>query len=214
MDWKKNFIEFCLRKKVLKFGKFILKSGRTSPYFFNSGLLCTGKEAIQISLFYARSIIQSKIKFDVIFGPSYKGIPIVVATAIALKNYYNLNIPYNFNRKEEKKYGEKGILIGKQIKNKKVIILDDVITSGIAISNSINTIEEQQGKISSIFVLLDRKEKKQKNLNNRNFFKNEKNYKVISIITIDDVIFYLQEKKILKNQLLELMHYREKYRIF
>lgn len=144
MNWKKEFIDFSFKKKALKFGSFILKSGRTSPYFFNSGLLSSGKDIIKIGVLYAHSIIDSKIEFDILFGAAYKGIPIVVATSIALKNFYNLNIPYVFNRKEKKKYGEKGDLIGQKIQNKKIIILDDVVTSGTAIHYSINILEEKK----------------------------------------------------------------------
>jgi orotate phosphoribosyltransferase len=213
MNWKKEFIDFSFKKKALKFGRFKLKSGRTSPYFFNSGLLSTGKDITKIGLFYAHAIIDSKIKFDVLFGTAYKGIPIVIATAIALKNHYNLNIPYSFNRKEEKTHGEKGDLIGKEINDKKIIILDDVITSGTAIHHSIKIIEEKKAKISSIFVLLDRKEKGKRNLHTIHHLNNKESYKIISIITIEDLISYLIEDKNLKKHIPELRKYREKYGI-
>ncbi|QCI20678.1 orotate phosphoribosyltransferase [Buchnera aphidicola (Brachycaudus cardui)] len=214
MDWKKEFIDFSFKKKALRFGVFTLKSGRTSPYFFNSGLLSTGKDIIKIGLFYARSIIESKIKFDMLFGAAYKGIPIAVATSIALKNHYNLNVSYAFNRKEEKNYGEKGDLIGKKIQNKKIIILDDVITSGTAIHHSINIIEGKKAHISSVFVLLDRKEKGKRNLHTINHLQNKKSYKINSIITIEDLISYLFENKTLKKHIPELIKYREKYGIY
>ncbi|ACL30345.1 orotate phosphoribosyltransferase [Buchnera aphidicola str. APS (Acyrthosiphon pisum)] len=213
MDWKKEFIDFSFKKKVLKFGVFQLKSGRISPYFFNSGLLSTGIDIIKIGLFYARSIIDSKNKFDVLFGPAYKGIPIAVATSIALKNHYNLNVPYSFNRKEYKEHGEKGDLIGSTIYKKRVIILDDVITSGTAIHHSIKIIEKQEASISSIFVLLDRKEKGIRKLSTINHFRNQKSYKIISIITIDDLIEYVLEDKKLKEHIPQLIKYREKYGI-
>lgn len=213
MDWKKEFIDFSFKKKALKFGTFLLKSGRTSPYFFNSGLLSTGQDIIKIGLFYAYSIINSKIEFDVLFGPAYKGIPIAVATSIALKNHYNLNVSYAFNRKEKKQHGEKGNFIGKEIYNKKVIILDDVITSGTAIHRSIDIIEEKGAEISSIFVLLDRKEKGKRNVYTIDHIKNKKSYKIFSIITIEDLISYLLENKSLKKHVPELIKYREKYGI-
>ncbi|QCI17930.1 orotate phosphoribosyltransferase [Buchnera aphidicola (Acyrthosiphon lactucae)] len=213
MDWKKEFIHFSFKKKALKFGTFKLKSGRTSPYFFNSGLLSTGTDIIKIGLFYAHSIIDSKIEFDVLFGPAYKGIPIAVATSIALKNHYNLNVSYAFNRKEHKKYGEKGNLIGKKIYKKRIVILDDVITSGTAIHHSIKIIEKQGAEISSVFVLLDRKEKGKRNLSTINNLKHQKTYKIISIITIEDLISYLLDDKKLKKHIPELIKYREKYGI-
>lgn len=214
MDWKKELIDFAFKKKILQFGTFTLKSGRSSPYFFNSGLLSTGNDIIKIGLFYAHAIITSKIEFDVLFGTAYKGIPIAVATSIALKNYYNLNIPYVFNRKEQKKYGEKGDIIGKKIENKKIIILDDVITSGTAIHHSIQIIEEKKASLSSIFVLLDRKEKGQRNVYSITNLKNKKKYKIISIITIKDLISYLLENQKSKKYALELIEYHKKYGIF
>ncbi|QCI19068.1 orotate phosphoribosyltransferase [Buchnera aphidicola] len=214
MEWKKEFIDFLFKKKVLKFGKFILKSGRISPYFFNSGLLSTGKDTVKIGMFYARAIMDLNIKFDMLFGPAYKGIPIVVSTSIALKNQYNLDIPYSFNRKEEKKYGEGGQLIGGDIKNKKIIILDDVITSGISINHSVKIIEKENSKISSIFVLLDRKEKKETNLYKINHSNNQKNYKINSIITINDLFFYLSKKEKLRKYANKLVEYHKKYGSF
>jgi len=154
------------------------------------------------------------IKFDVLFGPSYKGIPIVVSTSIALKNQYNLNISYAFNRKEEKKYGEQGQLIGGDIKNKKIIILDDVITSGMSINHSIKIIEKENSKISSIFVLLDRKEKQESNLNKTNYLKKQKSHKINSIITIDDLIVYLSKKEKLKKYADQLIKYYTKHGTF
>lgn len=214
MNWKKELIDFSFKKKALKFGTFTLKSGRKSPYFFNSGLLSTGKDIIKIGLFYAHSIIESKVKFDMLFGAAYKGIPIAVATSIALKNHYNLNISYSFNRKEQKNYGEKGDLIGKTIQNKRIIILDDVITSGTAIHHSIDIIEKKGAHISSIFVLLDRKEKGKRNLNTINDLKNKKSYNITSIITIEDLISYLLEDEKLKEHIPRLIKYREKYGIY
>lgn len=211
---EKRIYWISFKKKVLNFGTFILKSGRKSPYFFNSGLLSTGKETAKIGLFYARAIMDLNIKFDVLFGPSYKGIPIVVSTSIALKNQYNLNISYAFNRKEEKKYGEQGQLIGGDIKNKKIIILDDVITSGMSINHSIKIIEKENSKISSIFVLLDRKEKQESNLNKTNYLKKQKSHKINSIITIDDLIVYLSKKEKLKKYADQLIKYYTKHGTF
>lgn len=154
------------------------------------------------------------IKFDILFGPSYKGIPIVVSTSIALKNQYNLNIQYAFNRKEEKKYGEKGKLIGGNIKNKKIIILDDVITSGMSINYAIKILEKEESKICSIFVLFDRKEKNKSNLHQVNFLKTYKTYNIHSIITIDDLIFYLLKQEKLKKYASILIEYNKKYSTF
>lgn len=209
MEKRIHWISF--KKKVLNFGKFILKSGRKSPYFFNSGLLSRGEDIAKIGFFYAQAIINLNLKFDVLFGTAYKGIPIVVATSIALKNQYNLDIPYSFNRKEEKKYGEKGCFVGVNIKNRKIIILDDVITSGMSINHAIKIVEKEKAEISSIFVLLDRKEKRDNNLCTTNNSQNKKIYKINSIITIDDFIFYLSEQKKLKKYAHQLIKYRKEY---
>lgn len=213
MNWKKEFINYSLKKKVLQFGQFQLKSGRTSPYFFNSGLFSTGKDITKIGLFYAHSIIQSKINFDILFGPAYKGIPIVVATTIALKKHYNLNVAYAFNRKERKKYGEQGDLIGTEIYKKRIIILDDVITSGHAIHHSIKIIEEQKPKICSIFVLFDRKEKGQRDSSTIHHISKNNSYNITSIITIEDLITYLIENKKFNKHIPDLIEYRKKYGI-
>ncbi|QCI21830.1 orotate phosphoribosyltransferase [Buchnera aphidicola (Hyadaphis tataricae)] len=214
MDWKNEFIDFCIKKKALKFGFFKLKSGRISPYFFNSGVLSSGIEITKIGLLYAQSIINSKIEFDVLFGPAYKGIPIVVSTAMALKKDYYLNIPYAFNRKEYKKHGEKGDIIGNNIKNKKIIILDDVITSGKAIHYSIKTIEKNEAQISSIFVLLDRQEQGKRELSTINCLNDKKKYNITSIITIQDLINYLLKDNILKRYVPALIQYRKQYGIY
>ncbi|AEO08323.1 orotate phosphoribosyltransferase [Buchnera aphidicola] len=213
MHWKKEFIDFSFKKKALQFGTFKLKSGRTSPYFFNSGLLSTGKDITKIGLFYAHSIMNSKIDFDILFGPAYKGIPIVVATTMALKHHYNFNVSYAFNRKEKKTYGEKGDLIGTEIYRKKVIILDDVMTSGTAVHHSIKIIEEQKATISSIFVLLDRQEKGKRNLSTIQHISNNNSYKITSIITIEDLISYLLEDSKLSKHIPDLIKYRKKYGI-
>lgn len=213
---EKKFYRISFKKKVLKFGKFILKSGKKSPYFFNSGLLSTGQDIKKIGLIYAHAIINLNIEFDMLFGAAYKGIPIVIATSIALKEQHNLDIPYSFNRKEQKKHGEKGYLIGNEIRKKRIIILDDVITSGISINQSIQIIKKEEGEISSIFVLLDRKEKLNNNLylDIKNSTQNKKNYQINSIITIDDIILYLSRKKQLKKYALKLAEYCSKNNFF
>lgn len=212
MDYKSKCIQFSLKKKALIFGEFQLKSGRISPYFFNSGVISIGKDILKIGLFYANLIMHSKVTFDILFGTAYKGIPIVIATSIALSHYYNINVPYSFNRKEKKIYGEKGILIGKKIQKKKIIILDDVITSGSSLQQSCNIIEEQGGIITSIFVLLDRQEKKDKILyNNQNIYNS---YKINSIMTTQEIILYLIKNKQLTQHIPNLKKYIQKYNVY
>ncbi|CAL4324059.1 orotate phosphoribosyltransferase [Buchnera aphidicola] len=191
---KKKFIKFSIKNKALKFGNFYLKSERKSPYFFNISQFYKGKNISKLGKFYAQKIINQKIKFDVLFGIAYKGIPIVISTVIALKKYFNLNIPYCFNRKETKTYGEKGNVIGSKILNKKIIILDDVLTSGKAIKEAISIIKkEKTSRIVKIIVSLNRQEHKKKK-----YLKN-----VSSIIKIKHIIKFCKKKKNIKKKNLQ-----------
>ncbi|WP_343190288.1 orotate phosphoribosyltransferase [Buchnera aphidicola (Mollitrichosiphum nigrofasciatum)] len=199
---KKNFIKFAIKKKALKFGQFNLKSGRVSPYFFNSSVFYKGKDIYKLSNFYAQTIINSKLKFDTLFGLSYKGIPILTSVILTLFKKYNLNIPYCFNRKEKKKYGEKGILIGDDISKKKIIILDDVITAGTTIQK-IKKIIPKETKISAIITAFNRKEYNSK-------IKQKKD-KIISIIDIKDIIKFLKNNKIMSKELEIIIDYYQKF---
>ncbi|CAL4044049.1 orotate phosphoribosyltransferase [Buchnera aphidicola] len=211
VDWKQEFIKFSLKKKVLQFGDFQLKSGRKSPYFFNSGLFYTGKDISKLGKFYAHAIVESKINGNVLYGLAYKGIPIVTATAFALNKYYNINLPFCFNRKKIKQYGEGGQLIGHNLK-KNIIIIDDVITVGTAIKNSVKKIEEKnKTSISAVIVSLDRQELGNKTNSAVKEIESKYTCKVISIINIQDVINYLSEEKDMKFNLNKLNNYRLQY---
>ena len=131
-QYQKDFVDFTLATGVLKFGEFTLKSGRISPYFFNAGLFNSGSHLSQLGIFYAKAIEASGLKFDVLFGPAYKGIPLATATAIALNDSLGRNIPYSFNRKEAKDHGEGGSIVGHPLEGD-ILIIDDVITAGTAI---------------------------------------------------------------------------------
>ena len=139
-SYKKDFINLAILNGVLKFGEFTLKSGRVSPYFFNLGNVSSGKTISSVGSYYAETIVRTSFKPDALFGPAYKGIPLVVTTAIALSDNHKINLSYAFNRKEEKDHGEGGKIIGKEIKGD-VIILDDVISSGLAIKESISLLQ-------------------------------------------------------------------------
>ncbi|MCW5196452.1 orotate phosphoribosyltransferase [Buchnera aphidicola (Pemphigus obesinymphae)] len=213
INWKQEFIKFSLKKKVLQFGDFKLKSGRKSPYFFNSGLFYTGKDISKLGKFYAHAIVESKIQCDVLYGLAYKGIPIVTSTSLSLNRDYNINLPFCFNRKKIKKYGEGGTLIGHTFK-KNIIIIDDVITVGTAIKNSMKHIQQKSDiTISAIIVALDRQEIDNENYSAVKEIENLYNCKVISIINIQDLINYLSEKKDMKYNLDKLYDYRIKYGI-
>ncbi|WP_343192576.1 orotate phosphoribosyltransferase [Buchnera aphidicola (Taiwanaphis decaspermi)] len=196
-SYKTDFIKFILKKKILSVGSFKLKSGIYSKYFFNFGLFNKGKDLCFLGKIYAKAIIDLKIKFNLIFGPAYKGIPIILSTAIELAKKYKLNIGYCFNRKEKKKHGEQGILVGDKIKGN-VLILDDVITTGTSIKESIKIINKYKyAKVNYILVAIDRKEnifdKKSFRYNNISSYK--KHLSIFSIITISDIISYLRKNK-------------------
>ncbi|XBC40729.1 MAG: orotate phosphoribosyltransferase [Buchnera aphidicola (Nurudea yanoniella)] len=201
-NWKQEFIQFCFTRKILKFGKFKLKSGETSSFFFNFSHFNKGYDLEKLGFFYAKKIIESQINYNALFGIAYKGIPIVITATIALKKYFNINTSYCFNRKEIKNYGEHGNFIGCNLKKKNILILDDVITSGISIKNAIDTIQfneiSNNNLISGILVALDRRKKQN---SSSKILKKKHNVKIISIIKIYDIINYIKNKKILFNYL-------------
>jgi len=191
LAYQHEFIQLALEHKVLQFGDFTLKSGRKSPYFFNLGLFYQAEAVKKLGEFYAQAIITAGISFDVIFGPAYKGIPLAVSTAIAL-NQQGYDYPFAFNRKEIKDHGEGGNIVGASL-DKKILVLDDVITAGTAFFESKKCIEEQGGKISGLVVALDRQEK---GANGQPILKEiQQTYHipVLSLITLADLISYLKE---------------------
>ena len=157
-SYQKQFIEFALEAQVLRFGEFTLKSGRTSPYFFNAGLFNTGEHLARLGEFYAQAIVDSGIGFDVLVGPAYKGIPLAATTAVALYEDYQRNVTYSFNRKEAMSHGEGGNIVGAELKDR-ILIIDDVITAGTAIRESMDIIAAHPASPSGVVVALDRQEK-------------------------------------------------------
>ncbi len=153
--FQQEFIEFALSRQVLKFGSFTLKSGRTSPYFFNAGLFNTGGDLAKLGSFYAAALMDAGIDFDVLFGPAYKGIPIATTTAVALAEHHNRDVPYCFNRKEAKTHGEGGSLVGSPLKGR-IMLVDDVITAGTAIRESMEIIQAQGAELAGVLIALDR----------------------------------------------------------
>ena len=215
-DFQRDFIEFALSKQVLRFGEFTLKSGRTSPYFFNAGLFNTGGDLAKLGRFYASALTDSSIKFDLLFGPAYKGIPIATTTSVALYDHHDIDIPYCFNRKEAKKHGEGGSLVGSDLKGN-VMLVDDVITAGTAIRESMEIIKSHGAQLSGVLIALDRQEKGQGELSAIQEVERDFGTEVISIVTLDDVITYLEEKVVdqpeLNDSLLRIKNYREHYGI-
>ena len=185
-----SLIEMLIEKGVLKFGSFLLNSGRTSPYFFNLGSVDDGKSFRDLGAAYANKIHQEELVCDALFGPAYKGIPIAVSTAIALLDLgYNVGVSYN--RKEEKNHGEGGVLIGAELTGQ-VILIDDVLTSGKAIRKSAELIEAAGASIQGVVVALDRREKNESGKSAAMELSDDLNVPVLSLASIDDVIDYLQ----------------------
>lgn len=211
-DYQRDFIEFALAKKVLRFGEFTLKSGRTSPYFFNAGLFNTGGDLARLGRFYASALADSAIEFDLLFGPAYKGIPIATTTAVALADHHNMDIPYCFNRKEAKTHGEGGSLVGSALEGK-IMLVDDVITAGTAIRESMEIIKAHGAELSGVLIALDRQEKGQGELSAIQEVERDFGTSVISIVTLGDLINYLEEKGDMQESLSAIKQYREDYGI-
>ena len=211
-DYQREFIEFALAKQVLRFGEFTLKSGRTSPYFFNAGLFNTGRDLARLGRFYAAALQDSKVDYNLLFGPAYKGIPIATTTAVALADSYDIDMPYCFNRKEAKKHGEGGSLVGSALEGK-VMLVDDVITAGTAIRESMEIIQAHGAELSGVLIALDRQEKGQAELSAIQEVERDFNTKVISIVTLANLISYLEEKPDMADSLASIKKYREDYGI-
>lgn len=211
-DYKKQFIEIALAKNVLKFGDFTLKSGRKSPYFFNAGLFNSGKDLANLGKFYAEAIIDANLDYDLIFGPAYKGIPIASATVTQLYEKFNKDIPWCCNRKEAKDHGEGGNLIGSPLQGR-VLLVDDVITAGTAIRESMGIIEKNGAKLAGVVVALDRQEKGKSDLSAIQEIERDYKIQVISIITLNDLINYLEQVPAMKEHLAKVSEYRSQYGI-
>jgi orotate phosphoribosyltransferase len=190
-QYQKDFVDFMLETGALKFGEFTLKSGRVSPYFFNAGLFNQGKHLSQLGQFYAQAIETSGIQFDVLFGPAYKGIPLATATAIALNDSFNRNVPYSFNRKEDKDHGEGGNIIGHPLEGD-ILIIDDVITAGTAIREAQDIIAATGATTKGVIVALDRQEKGKGELSAIQEVEQNFGIFVASIINLSHLITYLK----------------------
>lgn len=209
-DYQKEFIEFALEKQVLKFGEFTLKSGRTSPYFFNAGLFNTGRDLARLGRFYAAALQDSGIDFDVLFGPAYKGIPIATTTAVALADHHDRDMPYCFNRKEKKDHGEGGTLVGSALEGK-IMLVDDVITAGTAIRESMEIIAANGADLSGVLIALDRQEKGKAELSAIQEVERDFNTQVISIVKLADLITYLEQKGDMSEHLASVKACRDQY---
>ncbi|GGE77123.1 orotate phosphoribosyltransferase [Streptosporangium jomthongense] len=208
-DYQQKFIEFAIRRNVLRFGDFTLKSGRISPYFFNAGLFNTGEDLLHLSQAYAAAIDRSGVDYDIIFGPAYKGIPLATVTAMALAQKGN-NKPFAFNRKEKKEHGEGGNIVGAPLQGK-VLIVDDVITAGTAIRESIDLIHASGAEPAGVLIALDRQERGNGELSAIQEVESEFGIPVVSIIRLEQVLDYLETNPEFSGHAAKVASYRELY---
>lgn len=211
-DYQKQFIEFALAHDVLRFGEFELKSGRTSPYFFNAGLFNTGGALAQLGRFYAAAIEAERLDFDVLFGPAYKGIPLATATAIALGDHHHRDVPWVFNRKEVKDHGEGGQLVGAPMTGR-ILIIDDVITAGTAIREAMQIISAQQAQLAGVVIALDRQERGSGAVSAIQEVEQVFGGPVVSIIALEHLIEFLGLEQAHAPVLQRIESYRSRYGI-
>lgn len=210
--YQRDFIRFAIERGVLRFGEFTLKSGRTSPYFFNAGLFNSGSALAQLGRFYAAAVVESGIDFDVIFGPAYKGIPLAAATAISLAEHHERDRPWCFNRKEAKDHGEGGTLVGSPLSGR-VLIVDDVITAGTAIREVMQIIRGQGAEAAGVLIALNRQERGQGELSAIQEVERDYGMPVVSIVSLAQVLDFLAEDEQLRQHLPAVMAYRDRYGI-
>ncbi len=209
-DYRDDFIRFALARGVLRFGEFVLKSGRKSPYFFNSGLFNTGAALHRLGGFYARALEDSGLAYDMIFGPAYKGIPLVSALGIALDELAGCDVPYAFNRKEAKDHGEGGVIVGAPLSGR-VLIVDDVISAGTSVRESIGIIRAAGAEPAGVLIALDRQERGQGAISAIQEVEAAFGIPVVSIVKLDDLLRFLERDEALACHLPAVRAYRDRY---
>jgi orotate phosphoribosyltransferase len=209
-EHRRRFIELALAHDVLRFGSFTLKSGRTSPYFFNAGALDTGAGLAELGRAYAATIQESGLGFDVLLGPAYKGIPIAAATAVQLAEVHDRDVPWCFNRKEAKDHGEGGLIVGAPLSGR-VLVLDDVITAGTAIREVVEIVRAEGAQIAGIVVAIDRQERGSGDLSAVQQVEQELGVRVHAIVTLDDVVEYVETSGEHAEHLGAIRAYRDQY---
>jgi orotate phosphoribosyltransferase len=208
-DLRKDFIAFCIEQGVLKFGRFVMKSGRVSPYFFNAGLFNTGAALERLAQFYAKAILASGVEFDMLFGPAYKGIVLASGAAMALARL-GRNVPFAFNRKEAKDHGEGGELIGAPLAGR-VLIVDDVLTAGTAVRESFDIIQRQGATVAGVVISLDRMERGEGDLSAVREIEQRHGIPVVSIASLDDLMSWLEDRAEFRQNLDAIGEYRQLY---
>jgi orotate phosphoribosyltransferase len=211
-NYKQKFFELAMTQGNLKFGKFTLKSGRISPYFFNAGGFDDGRSLEILSDCYAQAILDSGVAFDMLFGPAYKGIPLAAGIAIMLNASHQRNIPFAYNRKEAKDHGEGGTLVGAELKGN-VLITDDVISAGTSVRESINWIQQAGASACGVAIALDRQERGQGKKSAAQEVADEFNIPVIAIAGLDDLIEFLESQSVANIDIGAIRRYRNDYGI-
>ena len=209
-SYPREFLEFALNRQVLRFGEFTLKSGRVSPYFFNAGLFNSGQSLARLGRYYADAIMACGLSWDMLYGPAYKGIPLAASIAIALHDHHDRDMPYAFNRKEAKDHGEGGTIVGAPIRGR-VLIVDDVISAGISVRESIDLINAQGGTPVGVAIALDRQERGAGALSAVQEVENHHGLRVIHIAGMTDLIRFLEERPNGEADLERLRAYRAEY---
>ena len=221
-DYQRQFIELALARSALRFGEFTLKSGRISPYFFNAGLFNDGESLERLGRCYAAALLHSRLEFDMLFGPAYKGIPLVAATAIALASQHGRNVPWAFNRKEAKDHGEAGLTVGSPLAGR-VVIVDDVITAGTATRESITAIRAAGATPVGLALAIDRQERGLSERSAVQEVEDQFGLRCVAILTLEELIGALEAERLVLDagggqraaltpaQLTALRAYRQKY---
>jgi len=209
-SYQQQFIELAIAKNALKFGEFTLKSGRISPYFFNAGLFSNGAALALLARCYANAIIESNVEFDVLFGPAYKGIPLAAATATALSEHFDRDVPFAYNRKEAKTHGEGGTIVGDPLQGK-VLIIDDVITAGTAVREVMSVIADNGAEPAGVVIGLNRQERGQGEFSAIQEVEKDYDIPVINIVDLGLIIDYLRDQPDQANNVAKIEAYRERY---
>lgn len=209
-DYQREFLDFTLRIGVLRFGEFTLKSGRVSPYFFNSGLFNSGASLARLGRYYASALVDSGVAYDMLFGPAYKGIPLVAALGIALADYHGRDAPYAFNRKEAKRHGEGGVIVGAPLAGR-VLIVDDVISAGASVAESVQIIRQAGAEPAGVLIALDRQERGKGDLSAVQEVQRNYAMPVLSIVKLDTLLSYAAQKPEVQPHLEAIRAYRARY---
>ncbi len=209
-DYQREFLDFALEQDVLRFGEFQLKSGRISPYFFNAGLFNTGRTLAALGRYYARAITASGIEFDMLFGPAYKGIPLASATAVALADHHDRDVPWAFNRKEAKDHGEGGTIVGAPLAGR-VLVIDDVISAGTSVAESAAMIGAAGAELAGVAIALDRKERGRGEQSAVQQVRAEFGAPVVPIVDLDNLVEWLEGRGDRETDLAAIRQYRAEY---